>query len=125
MMALAPRFSHLLTFGEVMLRLSPNGQRSFLQAERMESWVGGAEANVVTQLALLGHQVAIASRVPDNQSWLPGRYDPGRRRAGDRDRAVGAQAFMARRCRVVPSCGYRGLERRAAVKRGLITTGRG
>lgn len=64
-MTLPPRFSRLLTFGEVMLRLSPVGHRSLLQADRMESWVGGAEANVATQLALLGHDVAIASRVPD------------------------------------------------------------
>lgn len=56
----------LLAFGEVMLRLSPPGRELLLQSPRLDIWVAGAEANVVTQLACLGHDVAFASRVPDN-----------------------------------------------------------
>jgi len=56
----------LLAFGEIMLRLSPPGRELPMQSPRFDVWVAGAEANVVTQLARLGHDVAMASRVPDN-----------------------------------------------------------
>ena len=56
----------LLAFGEIMLRLSPPGRELLMQSPRFDVWVAGAEANVVTQLARLGHDVAMASRVPDN-----------------------------------------------------------
>jgi len=56
----------LLAFGEVMLRLSPPGRELLLQTPRLDVWVAGAEANVVTQLARLGHDVGLATRVPDN-----------------------------------------------------------
>jgi 2-dehydro-3-deoxygluconokinase len=56
----------LLAFGELLLRLSPPNRELLLQTPRLDVWVGGAEANVVTQLACLGHDVALASRVPDN-----------------------------------------------------------
>ena len=55
-----------LAFGEVMLRLSPPGRELMLQTPRFDVWLAGAEANVVTQLAKLGHDAALASRVPDN-----------------------------------------------------------
>ncbi|MEN2787257.1 sugar kinase [Sphingomonas qilianensis] len=56
----------LLAFGEIMLRLSPPGRELLMQSPRLDVWVAGAEANVVTQLARLGHDVALASMVPDN-----------------------------------------------------------
>ncbi|MEG3085953.1 sugar kinase [Sphingomonas sp. PB4P5] len=56
----------LLAFGEIMLRLSPPGRELLLQSPRFDVWVAGAEANVVTQLAKLGHDVGFASMVPDN-----------------------------------------------------------
>ena len=55
-----------LAFGEIMLRLSPPGRELLLQTPRLDVWVAGAEANVATQLARLGHDVGFASRVPDN-----------------------------------------------------------
>ncbi|WP_294196395.1 sugar kinase [uncultured Sphingomonas sp.] len=55
-----------LAFGEIMLRLSPPGRELLLQTPKLDVWVAGAEANVATQLARLGHDVAMASRVPDN-----------------------------------------------------------
>jgi 2-dehydro-3-deoxygluconokinase len=58
--------SRLLAFGEIMLRLSPPGRELLLQTPKLDVWVAGAEANVVTQLARLGHDVGIASTVPDN-----------------------------------------------------------
>jgi 2-dehydro-3-deoxygluconokinase len=56
----------LLAFGEIMLRLSPPGRELILQTPRFDVWVAGAEANVATALARLGHDVAFASAVPDN-----------------------------------------------------------
>jgi 2-dehydro-3-deoxygluconokinase len=55
-----------LAFGELMLRLSPPGRELLMQTPRLDVWVAGAEANVASALARLGHDVAMASAVPDN-----------------------------------------------------------
>lgn len=55
-----------LAFGEIMLRLSPPGRELLMQTPAFQVWVGGAEANVATALATLGHRVGFASRVPAN-----------------------------------------------------------
>lgn len=55
-----------LAFGEIMLRLSPPGRELLMQTPRFDVWVAGAEANVVTQLARLGHEVGMATIVPNN-----------------------------------------------------------
>ena len=55
-----------LAFGEIMLRLSPPRRELILQTPRFDVWVGGAEANVATALARLGHDVGFASAVPAN-----------------------------------------------------------
>ncbi|MCJ2184325.1 PfkB family carbohydrate kinase, partial [Novosphingobium sp. 1949] len=54
----------VVTFGEILLRLSTPDARLFVQSERLELCVGGAEANVAAGLAALGHQVAMLSRLP-------------------------------------------------------------
>jgi 2-dehydro-3-deoxygluconokinase len=56
----------LLAFGEIMYRMSPPGRELLLQTPKLDLWVAGAEANVATALARLGHDVAFASRLPDN-----------------------------------------------------------
>lgn len=53
-------------FGELMLRLSPPGRELLLQTPKLEVNVGGAEANVATGLACLGHSVRMVSAVADN-----------------------------------------------------------
>lgn len=53
-------------FGELMLRLSPPGRELLLQTPKLEVNVGGAEANVATGLACLGHATRIISAVADN-----------------------------------------------------------
>jgi len=53
-------------FGELMLRLSPPGRELLLQTPKLEVHVGGAEANVATGLACLGHPVRMVSAVSDN-----------------------------------------------------------
>src|SRR5260221_3193290 len=55
-----------LAFGELLVRLSPPPPELLLQRPALSVWLGGAEANVVTALAKLGHQVAVVSQVPDN-----------------------------------------------------------
>jgi len=61
-----PAPGRLLAFGEIMLRLSPPGRELLLQTPKLDMWVAGAEANLATALARLGHQVRFASAVPAN-----------------------------------------------------------
>lgn len=58
--------SRVACFGELLLRLTAPGRELLLQSGRLDVHVGGAEANVATGLACLGHQTGIVSRVPDN-----------------------------------------------------------
>jgi len=53
-------------FGELMLRLSSPGRELLLQTPALQVHVGGAEANVATGLACLGHRVRMVSAVADN-----------------------------------------------------------
>jgi 2-dehydro-3-deoxygluconokinase len=56
----------ILCFGELLLRLTAPGRELLLQSGRLDVHVGGAEANVAVALARLGHETAMASRLPDN-----------------------------------------------------------
>ncbi|UKM64983.1 sugar kinase [Flavobacteriaceae bacterium GSB9] len=56
----------LITFGEVMMRLSPPGYSKFAQANSLELVYGGGEANVAISCAYLGMKAAHATRFPDN-----------------------------------------------------------
>ena len=53
-------------FGEILLRLSPPGRQMMVQAGSLDMVVGGAEANVASALASLGHAVRFAGVVADN-----------------------------------------------------------
>lgn len=53
-------------FGELLLRLTAPGHELLLQSARFDVHVGGAEANVATGLARLGHATAMVSAVPPN-----------------------------------------------------------
>ena len=55
-----------VTFGELLLRLTPPGARLMVQADSLSLDVGGAEANVAAALASLGHPVRFAGTVSDN-----------------------------------------------------------
>ena len=57
----------VVTFGEIMMRLSPEGYQRFVQAERMEASFGGAEANVAVSLANYGVDAAFVSKVPSHE----------------------------------------------------------
>ncbi|RYY27163.1 MAG: sugar kinase [Sphingomonadales bacterium] len=56
----------IVFFGELMLRLSQPARELLLQTPRLEVHVGGAEANVATGLACLGHATRLVSAVADN-----------------------------------------------------------
>jgi 2-dehydro-3-deoxygluconokinase len=56
----------IVTFGEIMLRLSPPGYQRFSQARSFDVVYGGGEANVAVSLANYGLPVDFVTRVPDN-----------------------------------------------------------
>lgn len=56
----------VITFGELLLRLSPPGYRRFTQADRFDVYYGGAEANVAVSLANFGVSAAFVSKVPSH-----------------------------------------------------------
>lgn len=56
----------VVTFGEIMLRLSTPGNQRFVQADRFVVNYGGAEANVAIALQQLGIPVSFITKVPNN-----------------------------------------------------------
>jgi 2-dehydro-3-deoxygluconokinase len=58
--------SKIVTFGEIMLRLSPPGYRRFVQARSLDASYGGGEANVAASLAGFGLPVQFVTRLPAN-----------------------------------------------------------
>ena len=58
--------SKTVTFGEVMLRLSPPGNQRFVQARSFDVIYGGGEANVAASLANYGMRVEHVTRLPQN-----------------------------------------------------------
>ena len=57
----------VITFGELMLRLAPEGYLRFLQSEKYQATFGGAEANVAVSLANYGIDVSFVSKLPDHE----------------------------------------------------------
>src|SRR5262245_18173213 len=55
-----------VTFGEVMLRLSPPGFERFLQSPLFHATFGGGEANVAVSLAHYGIDSYYVPRIPEN-----------------------------------------------------------
>ena len=56
----------IVTFGEMMLRLQPQGHQRFTQANLFEATYGGGEANVAVSLSVLGEQGVFCSKFPSN-----------------------------------------------------------
>ena len=56
----------IVTFGEIMLRLSPPGFKRFSQTYSFDVVYGGGESNVAVSLANYGLDSYFASRIPDN-----------------------------------------------------------
>jgi 2-dehydro-3-deoxygluconokinase len=55
-----------VTFGEIMMRLNPEGYRRFVQADRFEASYAGGEANVAVSLANYGLDAAFVTKLPEN-----------------------------------------------------------
>lgn len=56
----------VITFGEIMLRLSPPGYQRFGQARSFDVIYGGGESNVAVSLANFGTPVEFVTRLPAN-----------------------------------------------------------
>ena len=54
----------VITFGELMLRLAPNGYYRFFQNNQLQATFGGGEANVAVSLANFGIDAAFVSKLP-------------------------------------------------------------
>lgn len=57
----------VITFGEIMLRLAPEGYYRFVQAEKYMATYGGGEANVAVSLANYGVDAAFVTKLPAHE----------------------------------------------------------
>ena len=58
--------SKILTFGEIIMRLSPPGNRTMKQSHELEFFFGGTELNVAASLATMGCEVKHVGCVSDD-----------------------------------------------------------
>ncbi len=56
----------VVTFGEIMLRLAPNGYNRFFQDDQLQATFGGGEANVSVSLANFGLESRFVTKVPEH-----------------------------------------------------------
>jgi 2-dehydro-3-deoxygluconokinase len=57
----------VVTFGELMMRLTPPNYSRIVQATEFQAVFGGGEANVAASLALFGHKVQFVTKLPENE----------------------------------------------------------
>ena len=57
----------IVTMGELMLRLSPEGNYRFVQADSFKIIPGGGEANVAISCANYGHDCFFVSKLPKHE----------------------------------------------------------
>ena len=57
----------IVTLGEIMLRLSPEGNYRFIQTDSFRIIPGGGEANVAVSLANYGHDTYFVSKLPKHE----------------------------------------------------------
>ena len=56
----------VVTFGEIMLRLAPNGYLRFFQESQLQATFGGGEANVAVSLANFDVETTFVTKLPDH-----------------------------------------------------------
>ncbi len=56
----------IVTFGEIMLRLAPNGYNRFFQDDQLQATFGGGEANVSVSLANYGMDSVFVTKLPSH-----------------------------------------------------------
>ena len=54
----------IITFGEIMLRLSPENSERFTQCHSFEAVYGGGEANTAVSLSNFGVDAAYVTKLP-------------------------------------------------------------
>lgn len=57
----------IITLGEIMLRLSPDGNDRFIQTDHLRIIPGGGEANVAVSAANYGHEAYFVSKLPKHE----------------------------------------------------------
>ena len=57
----------IVTLGEIMLRLSPEGNDRFIQTDHFRIIPGGGEANVAVSLANYGHEAVFVTKLPQHE----------------------------------------------------------
>lgn len=57
----------IITFGEIMMRLNPEGYLRFVQADKFEATYAGGEANVAVSLANYGMNAAFVTKLPAHE----------------------------------------------------------
>jgi len=57
--------SNIITFGEIMMRLSTPGKSRFFQSNAFEINYGGSESNTASSLSIFGLKAQFVSRLPD------------------------------------------------------------
>lgn len=57
----------VITFGETMMRLNPEGYKRFVQADKFEASYAGGEANVAVGLAQFGVKAAYVTKFPAHE----------------------------------------------------------
>ena len=65
----------IVTFGEIMMRLNPQGYLRFVQADRFEASYAGGEANVAVSLANYGLNASFVTKLPDNPIGMAARNE--------------------------------------------------
>ena len=59
--------SKIVTLGEIMLSLSPDGNDRFIQTDHFRIIPGGGEANVAVSLANYGHEAYFVTKLPSHE----------------------------------------------------------
>ena len=65
----------VVTFGEIMMRLNPEGYCRFVQADKFEVSYAGGEANVAVSLANYGMDASFVTKLPDNPLGVAARNE--------------------------------------------------
>lgn len=81
----------VVTFGEIMLRLTPPGYLRFSQASAFDVVYGGGESNVAVSLANYGVPVEFVTRLPANDIGECALMEMRKRGVGTRHIARGGE----------------------------------
>lgn len=59
--------ARVVCFGEIMMRLNPEGYLRFVQADSLKTSYAGGEANVAVSVAQYGHEAVYVTKVPEHE----------------------------------------------------------